>query len=57
MLLSFALIFYVPVDIAWRRIQDRIPAKTHRWAMSGLRLFGTLFIGKCVLSLLDIMYY
>lgn len=44
MLLSFALIFYVPVDIAWRRIQDRIPAKTHRWAMSGLRLFGTLFI-------------
>ncbi|XP_041972808.1 proton-coupled amino acid transporter-like protein pathetic [Aricia agestis] len=44
MLLSFALIFYVPVDVIWRRTQDKIPARAHRWSLAGLRFFGTLFI-------------
>lgn len=43
MVLSYALVFYVPVDVVWRRIQDRIPAKNHRWGVAGVRLFGTLF--------------
>ncbi|KOB63106.1 Amino acid transporter protein, partial [Operophtera brumata] len=44
MLLSFALVYYVPVDVVWRRIQDRVPARNHRWAVAGLRLAGTLII-------------
>ncbi|XP_049865315.1 proton-coupled amino acid transporter-like protein pathetic [Pectinophora gossypiella] len=44
MLLSFALVYYVPVDVVWRRIQNRIPAKAQNWSMAGLRLFGTLLI-------------
>ncbi|XP_026491253.2 proton-coupled amino acid transporter-like protein pathetic [Vanessa tameamea] len=43
MVLSYALIFYVPVDVIWRRLQEKIPARSHRWGMAGLRLFGTLF--------------
>ncbi|XP_069355398.1 proton-coupled amino acid transporter-like protein CG1139 [Maniola hyperantus] len=43
MVLSYALIFYVPVDVVWRRVRDRIPARGHRWGMAGLRFFGTLF--------------
>lgn len=43
MILSYALIFYVPVDVIWRRIKDKIPARSHRWGLSGLRLAGTLF--------------
>ncbi|CAH0717468.1 unnamed protein product, partial [Brenthis ino] len=43
MVLSYALIFYVPVDVVWRRIQDRVPARSHRWSVAALRLFGTLF--------------
>ncbi|XP_038213569.1 proton-coupled amino acid transporter-like protein CG1139 isoform X2 [Zerene cesonia] len=42
MILSYALIFYVPVDVAWRRISDKIPARGHRWGLAGLRLAGTL---------------
>ncbi|CAG9562915.1 unnamed protein product [Danaus chrysippus] len=42
MLLSYALIFYVPVDVVWRRLQEKIPARTHRWSIAGLRLGGTL---------------
>lgn len=46
MLLSFALVYYVPVDVVWRRVQDRVPAKSHRLAIAGLRLAGTLLVGK-----------
>ncbi|CAK1551550.1 unnamed protein product [Leptosia nina] len=41
MVLSYALIFYVPVDVAWRRISHRIPASNHRWGLAALRLAGT----------------
>lgn len=44
MLLSFALIYYVPLDVIWRKVQDRIPPTRQVWAMSGLRLAGTLVI-------------
>ncbi|KPJ06080.1 Proton-coupled amino acid transporter 4 [Papilio machaon] len=44
MLLSFALVYYVPVDVVWRRIQDRIPARGHRWGMAALRFIGTVLI-------------
>ncbi|XP_075972581.1 proton-coupled amino acid transporter-like protein acs isoform X2 [Anticarsia gemmatalis] len=44
MLLSFALIYYVPVDVVWRKIQDRVPARKQAWAMSGVRLLGTLIL-------------
>ncbi|XP_050681622.1 proton-coupled amino acid transporter-like protein CG1139 [Leptidea sinapis] len=42
MILSYALIFYVPVDVAWRRISDRIPSSSHRWALALLRFIGCL---------------
>lgn len=44
MLLSFTLVYYVPVDVVWRRVQDRIPARGHRWALAGIRFFGTLLL-------------
>ncbi|KAJ0179146.1 hypothetical protein K1T71_004858 [Dendrolimus kikuchii] len=44
MLLSFALLFYVPVDVVWRRIQHRVPPKGHRWSIAGLRFVGTILI-------------
>ncbi|XP_014370559.2 proton-coupled amino acid transporter-like protein pathetic isoform X2 [Papilio machaon] len=44
MLLSFALVYYVPVDVVWRRIQDRIPARGYRWGMAALRFIGTVLI-------------
>ncbi|KPI91090.1 PREDICTED: proton-coupled amino acid transporter 4-like [Papilio xuthus] len=44
MLLSFALVYYVPVDVVWRRVQDRIPARGHRWGMAALRFIGTVLI-------------
>ncbi|XP_026765098.1 proton-coupled amino acid transporter-like protein pathetic isoform X1 [Galleria mellonella] len=44
MILSFALIYYVPVDVIWRRIQEKVPAKNHRWGIAALRLIGTLLI-------------
>ncbi|XP_037297285.1 proton-coupled amino acid transporter-like protein pathetic isoform X1 [Manduca sexta] len=43
MLLSFALIFYVPVDIVWKRVHEKIPARGQRWGLAGIRLVGTLF--------------
>ncbi|KAH9641181.1 hypothetical protein HF086_004568, partial [Spodoptera exigua] len=46
MLLSFTLVYYVPIDVVWRRLQDRIPARGHRWALAGIRFFGTLLLGK-----------
>lgn len=54
MLLSFALVYYVPVDVVWRRIQDRVPARNQRWAVAGLRLAGTLIIGKAYLYPIEI---
>ncbi|CAG4987914.1 unnamed protein product [Parnassius apollo] len=44
MILSFALVYYVPVDVVWRRIQDKIPARGHRWSIAGLRFIGTVLI-------------
>ncbi|XP_064291987.1 proton-coupled amino acid transporter-like protein pathetic isoform X2 [Plodia interpunctella] len=44
MMLSFALIYYVPFDVVWRKVQDKIPAKNHRWAIAAIRLVGTLLI-------------
>ncbi|XP_013141530.1 PREDICTED: proton-coupled amino acid transporter 4-like [Papilio polytes] len=44
MLLSFALVYYVPVDVVWRRVQDRIPARGHRWGMAAVRFTGTILI-------------
>ncbi|XP_026326881.1 proton-coupled amino acid transporter-like protein pathetic [Hyposmocoma kahamanoa] len=44
MILSFTLIYYIPVDVVWRRLQDRIPANRQIWALSGIRLLGTLII-------------
>ncbi|XP_022124062.1 proton-coupled amino acid transporter-like protein CG1139 isoform X2 [Pieris rapae] len=56
MILSYALIFYVPVDVAWRRICDRIPVSSHRWALAALRLFGTfLTVGlACAIPRLEL---
>ncbi|CAH0397377.1 unnamed protein product [Chilo suppressalis] len=42
MILSYALVYYVPVDVVWRRVQDKIPARHHRWSMALLRLGGVL---------------
>ncbi|XP_068627895.1 proton-coupled amino acid transporter-like protein CG1139 [Battus philenor] len=44
MLLSFALVYYVPVDVVWRRVQDKIPARGHRWGIAALRFTGTILI-------------
>lgn len=44
MLLSFALVYYVPVDVVWRKVHDKIPARGHRWALAGLRLVGTCLL-------------
>ncbi|CAH2063805.1 unnamed protein product, partial [Iphiclides podalirius] len=44
MLLSFALVYYVPVDVVWRRIQDKLPARSHRWGIAGVRFMGTILI-------------
>lgn len=44
MLLSFALVFYVPVDVVWRRVQDRVPVKAHAWGICVVRLLGTVII-------------
>ncbi|XP_060800825.1 proton-coupled amino acid transporter-like protein CG1139 [Amyelois transitella] len=44
MMLSFALIYYVPFDVVWRKVQDKIPARGHRVAIAGIRLAGTLLI-------------
>lgn len=57
MVLSYALVFYVPVDVVWRRIQDRIPARNHRWGVAGLRLFGTLFTGILFLNNYNFKYF
>ncbi|CAG9134608.1 unnamed protein product [Plutella xylostella] len=42
MMLSYALIYYVPFDVVWRRLQGRVPAAAHRWAVAGIRLLGCL---------------
>ncbi|CAG9791753.1 unnamed protein product [Diatraea saccharalis] len=42
MILSYALVYYVPVDVVWRRVQDKIPARHHRWSMGLIRLSGVL---------------
>ncbi|KAI8439920.1 hypothetical protein MSG28_001378 [Choristoneura fumiferana] len=44
MLLTFALIFYVPFDVVWRHLKHRVPARNHGWAVAGIRLVGTLLI-------------
>ncbi|XP_061706779.1 proton-coupled amino acid transporter-like protein pathetic [Cydia pomonella] len=44
MLLTFALIFYVPFDVVWRRVEPKVPARAHRWAIAGIRLVGTILI-------------
>ncbi|CAB3220810.1 unnamed protein product [Arctia plantaginis] len=44
MLLSFALIYYVPVDVIWRKLYHRIPSSNHTWSIAGLRLVGTIVL-------------
>ncbi|KAJ8726760.1 hypothetical protein PYW08_015157 [Mythimna loreyi] len=44
MLLSFTLVYYVPVDVVWRRLQDRISARRQPWALAGVRFAGTLLL-------------
>ncbi|XP_063823654.1 proton-coupled amino acid transporter-like protein CG1139 [Ostrinia nubilalis] len=40
MILSYALVYYVPVDVVWRRVQDKIPARFHWCSVAGIRLAG-----------------
>ncbi|XP_026331098.1 proton-coupled amino acid transporter-like protein CG1139, partial [Hyposmocoma kahamanoa] len=44
MILSFTLIYYIPIDFVWKRLQDQIPARRQSWTLSGIRLLGTLII-------------
>lgn len=37
-LFSIGLIFYVPTEIAWKKLQPRVPKEWTGWAQSGLRL-------------------
>ncbi|XP_058058558.1 proton-coupled amino acid transporter-like protein CG1139 [Anopheles bellator] len=37
-LFSIGLIFYVPTEIAWKKLQRRVPKEWSGWAQSGLRL-------------------
>ncbi|KAJ8922891.1 hypothetical protein NQ315_007927 [Exocentrus adspersus] len=41
---TFMLQFYVPIDITWRRIKDRIPEKRHNITQIGLRTGAVIFI-------------
>ncbi|KAL4711655.1 hypothetical protein ACJJTC_011363 [Scirpophaga incertulas] len=42
MIFSFALVYYVPVDVVWRRIQDKVPVSFHTAGVALLRLAGVL---------------
>lgn len=42
LMLSYALVYYVPVDVVWRRIKNRVSPNTQGVSMSILRLTGVL---------------
>lgn len=37
-LFSIGIFFYVPIEIVWRRVHDRVPPKWHVAAQTGIRL-------------------
>nr|XP_032512254.1 proton-coupled amino acid transporter-like protein pathetic isoform X2 [Danaus plexippus plexippus] len=43
MLLSYALIFYVPLEILWKRIKNKFHENNHRICVACIRLAGTVF--------------
>ncbi|GBP80155.1 Proton-coupled amino acid transporter-like protein CG1139 [Eumeta japonica] len=49
LMLSYALIYYVPVDVVWRKLRHRIPQKRHRISISFLRFVGVLVTGNLFL--------
>ncbi|KAJ8970843.1 hypothetical protein NQ317_019115 [Molorchus minor] len=41
---TFMLQFYVPIDITWRRLKDRIPEKRHNLSQILLRTCAVVFV-------------
>ncbi|PZC83426.1 hypothetical protein B5X24_HaOG207809 [Helicoverpa armigera] len=44
LLLSFTLVYYVPIDVIWRRLEHRIPLSGRRWGLAGVRFVGCLLL-------------
>lgn len=49
-LAAFGLLYYVPIDILWRKIQHTIPERRHNCAQIGIRIGSILLIGAFAMA-------